>query len=67
MGRIVLTLRGIVARMERRFIKERQRYGIEKAKAKGIYRGGKCRSDRDEITGFHEQRKGPAAIARAAD
>src|SRR5215204_3829807 len=33
-GRIVMTVLGMVARVERRFIKERQREGIERAKAK---------------------------------
>jgi DNA invertase Pin-like site-specific DNA recombinase len=37
MGRIVLTVLGMVAQMERRFIKERQREGIERAKAAGTY------------------------------
>lgn len=45
MGHIVLTVLGMVAQMERRFIKERQRDGIEKAKAHGSYRGGKRRLD----------------------
>src|SRR5688572_11336693 len=39
-GRIVLTVLGMVAQMERRFIKERQREGIARAKADGVYRGG---------------------------
>ena len=34
MGHIVLTVLGMVAQMERRFIKERQRDGIERAKGK---------------------------------
>jgi DNA invertase Pin-like site-specific DNA recombinase len=49
MRHIVLTVLGMVAQMERRFIKERQRDGIEKAKAKGGYKGGRRRLDRDEI------------------
>ena len=36
MGHIVLTVLGMVAQMERRFIKERQRDGIERAKAGGV-------------------------------
>ena len=35
MGHIVLTVLGMVAQMERRFIKERQREGILQAKALG--------------------------------
>lgn len=49
MGHIVLTVLGMVAQMERRFIKERQHEGIRQAKEKGIYRGGKQRFDRDHI------------------
>ena len=46
-GRIVMTVLGMVAQMERRFIRERQREGIERAKADGVYRGGKRRLDRE--------------------
>ncbi|KKB84434.1 resolvase [Devosia limi DSM 17137] len=49
MGHIVLTVLGMVAQMERRFIKERQREGIEQARAQGRYKGGKRRLDRDQI------------------
>jgi DNA invertase Pin-like site-specific DNA recombinase len=49
MGQLVLTVLGMVAQMERRFIKERQREGIELAKTQGIYSGGKRRLDRDRI------------------
>lgn len=38
MGHVVLTLLGMVAEMERRFIKERQREGIERAKASSLRR-----------------------------
>ena len=37
MGRMVLTVLGMVAEMEHGFIKDRQMAGIEAAKAKGIY------------------------------
>ncbi|MGO4524956.1 recombinase family protein [Microvirga sp. 2MCAF35] len=65
MGHIVLTVLGMVAQMERRFIKVRQRDGIEKAKAEGTYQGGKRRLDRVTILAMHQQGQGPAAIARA--
>src|ERR671916_1214898 len=52
-GRIVLTVLGMVAQMERRFIKERQREGIQRAKAEGTYLGGKRRIDRDRISALH--------------
>ena len=65
MGHIVLTVLGMVAQMERRFIKERQRDGIEQAKASGTYRGGKRRLDRERIKGMHASGVGAAAIATA--
>ncbi len=64
-GRIVMTVLGMVAQMERRFIKERQREGIERAKAEGVYRGGKRRLDHARIKALHAGGSGPAAIAQA--
>lgn len=65
MGHIVLTVLGMVAEMERRFIRERQREGIIKAKEEGVYNGGKRRLDRDRILVLYNQGNGPAAIARS--
>ena len=65
MGHVVLTVLGMVAQMERRFIKERQREGIERAKTEGAYRGGQRRLDRDKIQTLAGEGCGPAAIARA--
>src|SRR3954471_6383756 len=62
-GRIVMTVLGMVAQMERRFIKERQREGIERAKAEGVYRGGKRRVDRTKVLSMSAAGHGPAAIA----
>jgi DNA invertase Pin-like site-specific DNA recombinase len=39
MGRMVLTVLGMVAERELGFIRDRQRAGIEAAKAKGVYKG----------------------------
>lgn len=64
MGHVVLTVLGMVAQMERRFIKERQRDGIERAKSEGVYRGGQRRLDRDKIRMLANKGHGPAAIAR---
>ncbi|UVK38746.1 recombinase family protein [Mesorhizobium sp. AR10] len=63
MGHIVLTVLGMVAQMERRFIKERQREGIEKAKSVGSYRGGKRRLDYDSIKSRYSLGETPTAIA----
>jgi DNA invertase Pin-like site-specific DNA recombinase len=66
-GRIVVTVLGMVAEMERKFILERQRAGIEAAKARGIYAGvGRLKSVPDEeIRRRHAAGEGPTAIARA--
>ncbi|TXM66638.1 recombinase family protein [Methylobacterium sp. WL12] len=65
MGHVMLTVLGMVAQMERRFIKERQREGIARAKAEGIYLGGKRRLDREHVRNMHLAGSGPAAIAQA--
>ena len=65
MGHVMLTVLGMVAQMERRFIKERQREGIERAKGEGAYADGKRRLDRAQIKALHVAGSGPAAIARA--
>lgn len=64
MGHLVLTVLGMVAQMERRFIKERLRGGIEKAKIKGVYRGAKQRIDRAAVLDLHAKGIGAAAIAK---
>ncbi len=64
MGHLVLTVLGMVAQMERRFIRERQRDGIDRARGEGVYGGGKRRLDRERIRTLHAAGAGPAAIAR---
>ena len=65
MGHVVLTVLGMVAQMERRFIKERQREGIVKARAEGVYRGGKRRLDHGAIASMDAAGHKPAVIAKA--
>lgn len=65
MRRIVITVLGMVAEIERRFIKERQREGIEQAKAKGVYRGGKTRIDHKRIMKLSADGLGQGEIAAA--
>lgn len=48
-GRMVITILGMVADMELKFIKDRQRAGIDAAKAEGIYTGRKKNVDDAEI------------------
>jgi DNA invertase Pin-like site-specific DNA recombinase len=67
MGHLILTVLGMVAQMERRFIKERQREGIEQAKAAGRYKGGKPRIDHMLIRKLHGEGVGVSAIAEAAN
>jgi DNA invertase Pin-like site-specific DNA recombinase len=55
----------MVAQMERRFIKERQREGVQRAKSAGAYRGGVQRIDREKVLELKSKGHGPAAIARA--
>jgi DNA invertase Pin-like site-specific DNA recombinase len=64
MGKMVLTVLGMVAEMELGFIKERQRVGIEAAKGKGIYTGRKVTLDHEKIRTLHAAGVGPSAIAR---
>lgn len=49
--------------LERRFIKERQREGIARAKEQGVYRGGKRRLDYADVPAMHAQGHGPNVIA----
>jgi DNA invertase Pin-like site-specific DNA recombinase len=60
---LVLTVLGMVAQMERRFIRERQRDGIDRAKAAGVYRGGKRRLDHDRIRAMRAEGVSVVTIA----
>lgn len=63
-GRIILTTLSMVAEMEVQFIKERQRAGIEAAKAKGIYKGRKRSIDRDAVQRLKQAGVGATEIAQ---
>ena len=65
MGHVVLTVLGMVAQMERRFIRERQREGIERAKADGRYVGGRRRIDRAAVLTRKAAGESVAVIAAA--
>ena len=60
MGHIVITVLGMVADMELKFIHDRQRAGIEAAKGKGVYKGRQKSVDDEEI-----RRLAAAGIAKA--
>src|SRR3954471_5809743 len=61
-GKMVLTVLGMVAEMEVGFIRERQRAGIEAAKARGIYKGRPVSLDHAKIMDLHRQGTGATAI-----
>ena len=65
MGRMVLTVLGMVAEMELGFIKERQAAGIAKAKAEGVYRGRPAKIDHERIKQLKAQGIGATEIAKA--
>lgn len=64
MGRMVITILGMVADMELKFIKDRQRAGIDAAKAEGIYKGRKKSVDDEEIRRRIAAGATKAAVAR---
>lgn len=64
MGRMVITVLGMVADMELKFIKDRQRAGIEAAKTKGVYKGRKKSVDEVEIRKLADDGLSKAQIAR---
>ena len=64
MGRIVITILGMVADMELKFICDRQRAGIEVAKGRGVYKGRQKRVDDDRIRSLASTGVTKAQIAR---
>src|SRR5215217_6858763 len=64
-GSILVTVLGMVAEMERKFIRERQQAGIEAAKSKGVYKGRKPSVPVATVRAMREAGHGPTAIAKA--
>lgn len=64
MGRMVITVLGMVADMELKFIRDRQRAGIEAAKDKGVYKGRRKSVDDAEIRRLASEGIAKARIAR---
>jgi DNA invertase Pin-like site-specific DNA recombinase len=64
-GKAFVEMLEVVAELETKFRKERQLEGIAKARAKGAYKGGKRRLDRETVRAMHAAGHGPAAIAKA--
>ncbi|GAB5483509.1 MAG: recombinase family protein [Parasphingorhabdus sp.] len=64
MGKLVLGILGAVAEFETSIRKERQREGIEKAKARGVYKGRPASIDPEEVKKLKQTGMGAAAIAK---
>ena len=64
-GSILVTVLGMVAEMERRFIRERQQAGIEAAKSKGVYKGRRPSVPVAKVKAMRDEGHGPSAIAKA--
>jgi len=54
-SKLYLSILGAVAEFERSIIKQRQREGIDKAKAKGVYKGRKPTIDKDRILALRDE------------
>ena len=61
-GPILVTVLGMVAEMERKFIHERQRAGVEAAKAKGVYKGRRPSIPVERVREMRAAGHGPTAI-----
>ena len=62
-GKCFLDMLGVFAEFETNLRRERQMDGIEKAKAKGVYKGRKRTIDIEKVRELKEQGVGPTAIA----
>lgn len=63
-GKAFLDMLGVFAEFETNLRKERQTEGIEAAKARGVYKGGKARIDPDAVRKLAADGMKPAHIAR---
>lgn len=63
MGKLILGILGAVAEFETDIRKERQREGIERAKAAGVYKGRKRSVDVDQVRSLRNQGLGATGIA----
>jgi DNA invertase Pin-like site-specific DNA recombinase len=66
MGKVILTVLGMVAETELTFIRERQRAGIDKAKAEGRYKGRPVTVDHRKVIEMIGRRIVAADVAKAA-
>lgn len=63
-GRFMLNVLGAFAEFETEIRKERQRDGINKAKASGVYRGRRASIDADAVRALHAEGVGATAIVK---
>ena len=63
-GKLLLNILASFAEFEADIRRERQRDGIEKAKAAGVYRGRPASIEGDKVRALHAKGIGPAEIAR---
>ncbi|MCY4327828.1 MAG: recombinase family protein [Rhodobacteraceae bacterium] len=64
LGRLVVTVLGRLADLEHKFIQDRQRAGIDAAKAKGVYQGRKQQIDTDRLRELAAQNMPKAQMDR---
>lgn len=64
MGTMLVTVLGMVAEMERGFIRERQASGIAAAKERGSYKGRTATVPMDRLRQLRESGLGPTAIGK---
>jgi DNA invertase Pin-like site-specific DNA recombinase len=64
-GKAFLDMLGVFAEFETNLRRERQLEGIARAKADGVYRGGKRRIDREAVWQLRKAGKGPTEISQA--
>jgi DNA invertase Pin-like site-specific DNA recombinase len=65
LAKLQLQMMGAFAEFERNIIKKRQAEGIAKAKAKGVYKGGKPRIDREQVQQLRSEGLSTYKIASA--
>ncbi len=63
-GKAFLDMLGVFAEFETNLRRERQMEGIEKAKAKGVYKGRKPSIDTDKVNALRNSGMGATAIAK---
>jgi DNA invertase Pin-like site-specific DNA recombinase len=63
-GKCFLDMLGVFAEFETNLRRERQSEGISRAKAQGVYKGGKAKIDREAVLRLRAQGMGATAIAR---